>query len=269
MSYTNIELVKKHMEFIQPISENIIDQLVICNSNSSIKIFNGSISENSVQVKTINSSEPLKVSLTISADTFSISSAPLVRNSVLCASDSSLGTLYTENIDFVIDYQNATCSLKTGGQLTIGMEITFFYHPYSLYIENSDYKIDYENGSFQRVSSGDIQLGESLYIDYTPLSSNYTDAILSNAVTEANAIIEKEVDPNKEFGADLVLQTVATYRALEILCRSTAMRDLISGSKKDTVNSWIKLADIYLQRATNLVLSFKSPSKQFNKPTHS
>ena len=269
MSYTNIELIKKHIEFIQPVSESIFNQLVVCNSNSGIKIFNGSILENSVKVKTINSTKPTKKTVTISEDSFAIHTTPIVRDSLICASDSSLGRLYTEHIDFVIDYQNAVCTIKAGGQLALTDTITFFFIPYSVYSENSDYKIDYPYGEIQRITTGNIQVGESLYIDYAPVYNNYTDDILTNAVTEANAIIERDVDPNKEFGADLVLQTAATYRTLEILCRSSAMRELIASSKKDNVNSWLKLADMYLQRAENLVISFKSPYKPLQKPTHS
>ncbi len=154
--------------------------------------------------------------------------------------------------------------------MSIGDTVTFFFLPYTVYVEDTDYRIDYNSGEIQKIPSGAIQLGESLYIDYEPIYNNYTDEILNNAVIEANAIIEKQVDPDKQFGADLVLQTAATYRALEIICRSSAMRELIGSNKKDSnATSWIKLAELYLSRSEKLIESFKSPLKHIQPPTHS
>lgn len=269
MSYTNVDLVRHHIEYIQPISESVFDQLAICNTDSYIKIFSGAITENSVVVKTITDDIPTKHSLSVNSNSFSIHDKPIVRNTVVCASDSSLGIIYKENIDYIIDYAGAVCSIKPGGQISVGMSLTFFFVPYRLYAEDSDYRVDYNSGEIQRIASGDIQLGETVYIDYAPIYNNYTDEILNNAVIESNAIIEMLVDPNKQFGADLVLQTAATYRALEILCRSSAMRDLINKNKKENATAWIKLAELYLSRSENLILSFKSPHKQIQTPTHS
>ncbi len=270
MSYTNIDLIRNHIEYIQPVSNSISDQRLVCDSDASLKFFSGSIKENSVVVKTITDYVPSSFNVLLTVNSFSIYSSPLVRGSVICASDSSLGTIYKENIDYLIDYDKGNCILKSSGQINIGMSLTFFFIPYSLYNENSDYKIDYSNGFFQRTVSGNIQLGETLYINYAPIYNNYTDEILQNAVTEANAIIENQVDPDKQFGADLVLQTAATYRALEILCRSSAMRELISPVKKDTsAASWIKLAELYTSRSEKLVLTFKAPKNKPHKPTHS
>ena len=269
MSYTNVDLLRNHIEFIQPISDFVYDQLVIFNTDSYIKIFNGSITENSLAVKTITVYTPLKKSISVSDTSFAIHNCPLVRSTVVCASDSSLGNIYKENIDYVIDYSTAICTLKNGGQISVGDAVTFYFIPFTLYTENTDYRTDYNSGEIQLITSGNMQLGETLYIDYSPIYNNYTDAILNNAVLEANAIIEKQVDPNKQFGADLVLQAAATYRALEILCRSSAMRELISQNKKDNAVSWIKLAELYVSRSESLILSFKSPFKPMQNPTHS
>ncbi len=269
MSYTNVDLIRNHIEYVQPVSDSVYDQIVLCDTDSYINFFSGSIIENSAVVKAMSDLLPTKKTIVITENFFTIHASPIVRGTIVCASDSSLGTLYKENIDYLIDYAKGTCTLIAGGALSIGMSLTFFYIPFKVYTENSDYRIDFNSGEIQRVTSGDIQLGETLYIDYQPMYNNYTDEILQNAVTEANAIIEKQVDPNKQFGADLVLQTAATYRALEILCRSSAMRELISQPKKDNANAWIKLAELYLSRSVDLIITFKSPSRQMQLPTHS
>lgn len=270
MSYTNIELVRHHLEFAQPVMERIFNQQVIIDTDERISFFNGGIQLNSVLVKSLHEVIPSKICLTLVSGSTVISNAPIVTGTVVCASDSSLGTVYTENADFVIDHKQGTISIKTGGVLSAGMSVTVFYLPYSLYEENNDYRIDYESGEIWKISSGKIQSGEIVYLDYDPIYQNYSDAVMNNAVVEANAIIEMTVDPNREFGADLVLQSAATYRALEIICRGSAARELIGISKNDkAAQTWLKLAESYHIRSNELIKSFSEPKTGPIAPTHS
>ena len=270
MSYTNVDLIRNHLEHIQPVTDQIIDQKYIFKSNEYSKFFSGSIQTDSVKVKSLQSIKQSKQTMTITASAQQINSTPIFPGSIICTSDSSLGTIYQENLDFVIDYSDSMFSIKSGGSLTIGMTIVLLYLPFFLYQENSDYRIDYDSGEIQKIESGDIQSGETLFLDYSPIYNNYTDDILNNAVIEANSIVEMMVDPNKQFGANPVLQTAATYRALEILCRSSAARELAGNSKNDRAAlAWMKLADLYLLRSSDLIEAFVEPQTGPSVPTHS
>ena len=270
MAYTNIELLRQHLEFTQPVSHRISDQQLQILDDSYVRFYNGSIQKKSVTVKNIQSTVQAKFSLTVGMTKQQFSSVPLVPGSLLVTTDSSLGTIYKENIDFIINYSEGTFTAIDTGALTDGMQLILFAVPYTVYNENQDYRINYDTGSIQRIISGNILPGETVFLDYLPLNSSHSDALLNNAVLEANAIIEMTVDPNRQFGANIVLQTAATYQAMEILCRASAARELASGTKDDrTAAVWIKLSELYLTRSRNLIESFVEPFKGPSAPTHS
>ncbi|UCE25536.1 MAG: hypothetical protein JSU74_05675, partial [Candidatus Zixiibacteriota bacterium] len=152
----------------------------------------------------------------------------------------------------------------------VGQNLTVWYQEYHLHSSGTDYLIDTSRGAIKRVSSGDIADCETVYLDYTPLFACYRDELLANAVLEANALVEKAVDPNREFGADLVLQQAATYRALEIVCRASAGRELASlnGSDKPAL-AWMKLAHDYGERSEKLISSFRPPCAGPSAPVKS
>ena len=77
---------------------------------------------------------------------------------------------------------------------------------------------------------------------------------------EANSLVEREVDPHREFGADPVLVCAATYRALEIVCRSASAADLAGcNGQERTAAGWMKLAADYGAVADRLLKQFRPP----------
>jgi hypothetical protein len=97
-----------------------------------------------------------------------------------------------------------------------------------------------------------------------------TDEIVENAVALANGMVESEVDPEREFEANARLSASATYRALEVVCRAAASRELASQSGTDKVASvWIKLADDYGGRSDQLLNAFRPPCAGPRNPQRS
>lgn len=270
MSYTNTELVRHHLVASFPVQGQVYDQAIVLEGDDYITFFGGAVDEVSLVVKSIQNNEPTRLNLTLSSEVTALPTSPIVRGSIVVASDSSLGTIYTENGDYVIDYFGGAIRIKGGGNLSVGQTVTVWYLAYFLYLQGSDYRIDSSRGAIRRVSSGDIVSGETVYLDYAPVNADYTDAILTHAVVEANGLIESAVDPQRQFGADPVLQTAATYRALEIVCRASAARELsrLTGDDK-TALAWMKLADHYSQRSDQLLGSFRPPCSSPTSPTHS
>jgi len=180
------------------------------------------------------------------------------------ASDSSLGTVYVENVDYVVDYAGGRLTTKVGGSLSSAQTVTVWYLPYALYEEGSDYGLDASGGQIKRLSGGDIASGETVRLDYRPVFVSVTDEIIENAVALANGMVQTEVDAEREFEANPSLGAAATYRALEIVCRAAASRELASQNGADKVATvWIKLADDYAGRSDQLLTGFRPP---FNGP---
>jgi hypothetical protein len=268
MSYTNIELVRQNFDPQYPISDKIYDQpLVIVNDNF-IRFFSGSIDSNSVVVKSLRNYLPIKSDINLSTSTKIISNDPIVPNTIVVASDSSLGTIYKENADYIIDYANGTLSLKDDGALSVGSDISVSYITYFIYELGQDYQIKASDGSIKRFTSGNIALNETVYLDYQPNYNYFSDDLFEHAVKSANSIIEQAVDPNQQFGANLILQSAATYRAMEIIAHSAASREL-SGKQQDEKKSlaWLNLAVEYSRQSEKLLSQFKEPLENISIPT--
>lgn len=267
MSYTNIDLVKHYLEVSYPLQSKVNNQALVLEGNDYLTFYGGEIDEASFIVKSIRSSNLNQQLVTFDSTAVLISSAPLIPGSVVIASDSSLGKVYVENMDYVVDYNEGKVIIKDGGSLTISMTVNVWYQVYYVYIAGSDYKVDASQGSIKRTSTGNIALWETVYLDYIPIYKSYTEEILNNAVVEANSLIEKTVDTDKQFGADLVLQAAATYRAVEIVCRTSAVRELSHLKSNDrTALAWMKLADYFAEQSKTLLESFRPPFNNFSTP---
>jgi len=269
VSYTNVELVRHHLVATFPTQEKVYDQPVIPESDY-VTFFNGPVESSSVTVKSIHSNTPTRATITLDNEKTSLASLPLVRGSVVVASDSSLGTVYAENVDYIIDYVLGDLTIKEGGGLTTGQSVTVWYQSYFVYTLGNDYQLDGNRGRLKRLSGGEIASGETVYLDYAPVYQSFNEEILAKAVLEANGLIESAVDPDGQFGADPVLQACATYRALEIICRASAARELSSLRGEDrTALAWIKLAETYAERSEQLLSSFRPPFDGPTPPVHS
>ncbi len=270
MSYTNKEIVKSFLVESLPLFARVVNQPVTLIDDDYVSFFNRSIESSSVIVKNLKSNVYTRSSLTLNASTVNFSSIQVVPESVVVSNNSSLGIIYIENSDFIIDYQNGNLTIKSNSRLQLNQPVTIWYQTFHIYTNTSDYQIDSVNGKIKKVPSGSIAAGETVYLDYTPLSATYNEELIENSVFTANGLIEKEVDPEASFGADLTLQTAATFKALEIICHASVLRELSSNSFADKKSSdWIKLGEIYRQKSEELIKKFRPPFSPAKSPTHS
>ncbi|MFH1300833.1 MAG: hypothetical protein ABIK07_07200 [Planctomycetota bacterium] len=185
------------------------------------------------------------------------------------ASDSSLGTIYTENTDYVIDYRNGTLTIKSGGTLSTGMTVTVWYAVFHLYEKGVDFDVRGSMGDLRSLASGNIADGQTVLLDYNSLRESLSEENLADAVAAANGLVEREVDPDRQFGADPTLRIAATYRALEIICRTAATRELSHSTGHDKVAlAWLKLADDNALQSDKLMRFFRRPESGPSAPRH-
>jgi len=270
MSYTNVELLSHHLISAFPVERLVRDQVVVLEGADYQSFFGGAVEDSSLRVKSIQDHQPTRQSVTLSGGETVLASGPLVPGSVVVASDSSLGTIYTENVDYVVRYGDGQLIVKDDGLLSPGMTVTAWFLPYTLYDLGSDYSADANRGEIRRLSSGAIADGERVFIDYSPRYDSFDQAVLENAVAEANGTIEREVDPDRQFGADPALQAAATYRALAVVCRTAATRELSSGRTEYRVASvWLELAQDSGLQAEKYLAGFRAPISGPSHPSHS
>lgn len=269
MSYTHIDIVRHYLTTCFPTGARIHDQMVVFSSDEPIPFYGGSVVSDAIVVKSLRNTSVDRVSIAIQSGRTALPSSPLVRGSVVVASDSSLGHVYVENLDYVVDYDSGELILKPSGDISIGSTVTVWYQPFTVYANGSDYFADVDRGKLKRLTSGDILLGEAVFIDYQPVYTGYDDEIVEGAVLQANSVTQQEVDPDRQFGADPVLQAAATYRALRIICHASAVRQLSSGQgDSSSASAWIKLAVAFDETAGKLIRAFRPPFEGPSAPTH-
>ena len=270
MSYTNVELVRKYVSFGNLPGGLQKDYPVTFAGLEEVLLPGHSIIKDTVVVKAIGSAEPTFEEVTLGDSAISLAHGQLVPNSVAVASDSSLGKIYTENTDFSIDYTNGKIIRIDGGEVGSGSKTALWYHYYTQYIENTDFSVGHQSGTIKRLAGSAIQIGQMVLIDYQLLQSLLNDEIIIEAVNQANAIVESEIDPDQAFGADLVLQTAATYMAVSLLCRIEAAGCLrYGGNGEKETRWWLSLADSYRTDFEKLIRKFHPGASRMSRPIRS
>lgn len=270
MSYTNVELVRKYISLGNLPGGLQKNYKVVFAGLAPIKLPGHSIIKDTVVVKAIGSSEPTYEDVTLDDTAKSLAHVELVPNSVALASDSSLGTIYTENADYSIDHANGTIIRIDGGGIASGSKNAVWYDYYIKYNEDSDFSVGYQSGTITLLTGSAIQIGQTVLIDYQLLQSFLNDEIITEAVNQANAIVEDEIDTEQTYGADLVLQTAATYLALSLLCRIETAGSLRYGGNGDReARWWLSLADSYRVDFEKLIKKFHPGASQLNRPIRS
>ncbi len=261
MSYTSIEQIRPYLSCDLSRGDCIRDLAVTLKGTEFVRFYGGAIDDTTLIVKAVRSSDHSRATITLTTGLNQITPNPLMRGSVVVASDSSLGTVYVENEDYVIDYDNGTLELTSGSALEVGTSITVWFCAQIRCTPGTDYQINSTRGEIRRLAGGLIAAGETVYLNFSPAYEDFTDDLLASAVLEANGLIERDIDPLGDFGADPMLGAAATSRALEIVCRAAAMRSLAGELSDDKIAlAWMKIAESHAARADQLIRSFRPPA---------
>jgi len=270
MSYTNAELVRRHIGFDETATGVRRNYPVVFADQEWVDLPGRNLVDNSILVKAVRNFSPVFESAVVIQGNATLSKNNLVAGSATIASDDSLGTIYRENSDYTIDYINGMIDVIEGGAIPADSTIAVWYFYYSIYSEGSDYSIDYVGGMIRRFVNSEIQPGQTILVDFELAAGRVDDILIVGAVAEANALVEKQIDPHRQFGADTTLQTAATYLAVSILCRMSAAGTLAGGTAgHQTAAAWLSLADNYRRDYDHLLKTFRPRSGQMSGPTHS
>ncbi len=270
MSFTNSDLVGYHISFEDYYAGLKKDYPLEFADYGWVNLPGKNILPDSVILKTVGVQTPVYETVIFGTEAIDLNFANLIPASATLASDKSLSTLYTEQTDFSIDCKNGTIVAIDGGSIVAGSELSLWYYRFITFEESADFQIDYQKGRVRILDSGVVALNQTVLIDYelSPLQLN--DDIIARAVDEANAVVGSLIDSERDFGADLTLQTAATYLAVSIVCRMAASADLIqSSSNRQTAVSWINLSENYRKDYELLIRNYRPESTRLNSPVKS
>lgn len=269
MSFTTVDIVRNHiLENHISISEIDSEPVKIAEDFKGILRY-PPVVKDSECVKGKEQLKPDYQEITFTGENqVNLLKSELVRDSVVVASDSSLGHIYKENIDYTIDYSNGIILRIVDGDISTGESLSIWYMPYRVYTRGTDYTIDYEKGEIKKLASGDIETGQWLYVDYTSEYAFISDETITNAINEANEQVLNFIDSAYSSSSDRSLVVAETYLTIAIICRIKAMWAVSAGMRNNISLTWSALADQYkrdgyllLEKFIGSIGMFKSPHK--------
>ncbi|MDH4223145.1 MAG: hypothetical protein OEV55_06340 [candidate division Zixibacteria bacterium] len=134
MSFTNISLVKKHISERHLGVFEMENHAVRLSVSSPVKLPDYNIQVGSEKVKGKEISSPVQEDISFtSGDTIQLLHPELIQDTVVVASDSSLGQVYVENADYSIDYDNGKVTRIISGSIPEGFSAVIYYLYYRIY----------------------------------------------------------------------------------------------------------------------------------------
>jgi len=274
MSFTNIDLVKKHIgehELGSVSKKNAACQLT---GETYFQLPHIMLQTGSEKVKAKEQNIPIQETMSFaSSDSMPLSHQELIPDTVVVANDSSLGEIYAENIDYTIDYDNGKLTRIPGGSIPSRVSVVIWYFYYRVYVKEIDYQIDYAKGQIRRKSSGEIEDGQWVLVDYTVEYSLLNDEVIENAIKEANDQIMQYIDDAYSNSTDQALVTAETYLAVSILGNIKAMEAInqpvgtgSSGQAHSISLAWAKMSGVYQGQAYEILKRFRKDPGGFCSP---
>lgn len=154
MAYTTTEIIQRHLASDCPVTDRVTDQPLTLAGTNPVRFWGGAVEPESVWVKSVQATQPERVAITVADDGALIAQTPIVAGSVVVASDSSLGSVYVENIDYTVDYTAARLYRKNGGAIAGGQNVCVWFIPYVLYAAEEDYRLDSQTAEIRRMAGG-------------------------------------------------------------------------------------------------------------------
>lgn len=266
MSYTTSAQLRTYLVDQYPLADRIVNQPLSLIEEQSQSFFGGPLEASSLVVKGIRQTVLSRTSLQLKVSGSPLPDQQIAFGSVVCADSSSLGTVLVPGVDYRINLISGLLFRVDSSSRPENSVVTIWWLPFHRF-DATDVVLDADRGSIRRSGSSAIGSNEQIWIDYQPVFRTLTDEIVASAATSANQLIEREIDPNRQFESDPLLGAAATYRGLEIVCRISASRDLAAGAgRSQSWNGWLELAAIYDARSRELLSQFRPPAVGLRSP---
>ena len=280
MSWTDSNTVKKHLMQSDVAVGSVENEEHTLWGTDSVQLKSAVITSGSEEVKTINLNTPYEEGSQV-LDGYNwraLDHSDIVPGSVVVTDDALRSTVYIEGTDYVVDYEGGNIRRAVGGSIGDGAEVYIWYLYYTVHIKDTDYTIDYTSGALVRINGGGIANGGIVYVDYTTTASTIPDALISEAITEAEDKILARLAEGYDAGSsDQGLKTGATELAIAIICSAKAMdimNRLHSNSSDDMAEQWREMSLRYQNQAWNTLSRFlakpaiRSAKTQVNMNLH-
>lgn len=266
MPFTNIELIRKHLSESTAVREFYRDVPVELSGTSPMALVHSQLKEGSVVIKGKEIGSPKATIVTLDSLPAFLGTQNIIPESVVVASDTSLGFIYTEHVDYHVDYVAGTIERVDSGAIPDNANVAVWFYAYRLYQPSADYAVDHQRGTVRRLSGGNIEDGQTVFIDYETQSSLLDEDQINNAINEANDLLMNLIDTQYRESSEQSLVTAETYLAMSVLCRIKSLQALQQPSGATAAKSWQEMGIHYEVDALKLLTRFAAKPGQLNTP---
>lgn len=271
MALTDIETIRK---VIQAEKITIPDEI---NESLKLKLLEGAqlefsnITENSETVKIIRVNTPQADShnpITLNnQNPVDLDAQKIVPNSGVVAIDLTLTTVYIENRDYIIDYENGTVARTSiGSTIANGGQVFVWYLPFVVLTNGDDYGIDYQSGRINRRTGTTIPNEAVVYVDYNHTETSPGESLIKELIEEMEAFIEPRLKSGITLNsADKGLKAASTNYVLYSYCLAACIKELTIARRDqsdDIAKQWSALSEKYLANAKIMFGKYLAVSTQ-------
>ncbi len=247
MSWTDADTVKKHLFDLDRRPTDYHDVAVDISATGSGSLPHRGLVEESEKVKRIAVFEPAGQSgVQLNGETWvQLSYDNLVPGQLVVADDDGLQVVYTEGIDYAVNWSDGKIRRIDGGNLSDGAFFDLFCLRYEILQRDTDYTINWTTGEITTTTSGKMKPDTTVRVDYSLNAASGADQLIPEAITEAEdkiATLLKEGYSSES--SDQGLKTGATELSLSVVCRGLASRALSDGvpAAEGRAKAWLSLA---------------------------
>src|SRR3972149_3518933 len=271
MPFTNVDLVKKHILQHQVGLTERENVLIKLSSSSPAQLPDRSLVANSEKVKGKEQIVPVQQSVNFSTgDTVQLPQNELIPETVVVATDSSLGKVFIENVDYHLDYNSGQITRLVSGSITAGSQGVIWYLFFRIYQNGVDYSLDYQIGEIIRLVSGAIEEGQWVFVDYEVEFGFFSDDLIANAIVEADGEILSKLDSTYLESTEQNLISGETYQAVSILCNIKSVEALnqnLPGNQAKALSAaWSIMAKTDRRQAEEFLSSYLKPGSSLEVP---
>lgn len=262
MSWTDSTTVKKHLMQSDIATGSVENEEHTLWGTDSVQLGAALITSSTEEVKTIDLNEPYSegaVTLT-NQNWAGLDHPDLVPGSVVVASDAHRSTIFIEGTDYVMDYESGRIRRTAGSSISSGSSVHIWYLYFTVHVKDTDYTINYEAGTLARIEGGGIANGGIVHVDYTTSASTVPDALIAEAITEAeDKILQRIAEGYSASSTDQGLKTGATELTIAVICNAKAMdimNRLHKSSSDDMAKQWREMSLRYESAAWKTLSAF-------------
>lgn len=264
MAFTAPELVRKHLSDFRIGETMIADFATILNGTSATQLPQAGLLDGSVVVKAHRPPSLVEELATLTDGWIGLANTRLLAGSVLVASDDSVGTVYYENTDYIVDLENGRIKRVTSGAITTGQKVVVWYDHYFVFSEGDDYTVSETSGQVTRRSGGAIIDGQNVFIDYTVALGTVSDDVIDRAIADAGDAVLAFIDTEYQNQPTPGIVIGETHWAVAAVCRmraATTLADSAVPSRpvRDIAQTWLELAAQYDATGRERLARFAAP----------